>query len=165
MGCPSSTSLMIGKKVLDLFGKSIFAYWVRLKIKQIPAEQFSVINHLKPHRYSVQRLYCTVIYSLYRKIVHGPGWSKISVYSNCGDLHGSPASVIESLHKRALEIHHWAMHVEMRADSVSDHVALFLARKSHLKQNLSMACRGLFWKMKKKKKTKPSKAFPPKGST
>lgn len=95
-------------------------------------------------------LYC-VLYSLYRKTVQWPGWSKISVYSYCGDLHGGPAPVTESLHKRALEIHHRAMHVEMRADSVGDHVALFLARKSHLKRNLSVACRGLFWKMQKKK--------------
>lgn len=75
-------------------------------------------------------LYCD-LYSLYRKIVHGPGWSKISVYSYCGDLHGGPASVTESLHKRALEIHHWAMHVEMRADSVGDHVALF-SHENHI---------------------------------
>lgn len=65
MGYPFRTSLTReGKKVLEVFGKGIFAYWVRLKIKQIPAEQFSVMNHLKSHRYSVQRLYCTVIYTV-----------------------------------------------------------------------------------------------------
>lgn len=66
MGYLFSTSLIPRnkKKVLELFGKGIFAYWVRLKIKQIPAEWFSVMNHLKSHRYSVQRLYCTVIYTV-----------------------------------------------------------------------------------------------------
>lgn len=63
MGCPFSTSWE-GKRSLELFGKGIFAYWVRLKIKQIPAEQFLVMNYLKSHRYSVQRLYCTVIYTV-----------------------------------------------------------------------------------------------------
>lgn len=63
MGYPFSTSLMRGEQVFERFGKGIFAYWVRLKIKQIPAEQFSVMNHLKSHNYNVQRLYCTVIYT------------------------------------------------------------------------------------------------------
>lgn len=52
------------KKVVELFEKGIFAYCVGLKIKQIPAEQFSVMNYLKSHRYCVQRLYCTVIYTV-----------------------------------------------------------------------------------------------------
>lgn len=148
-GLPALTSLTWGGKVLQLFGKGIFAYWVRLKIKKDTSWVVLIDESLKISQIfgTKSLLYCD-LYSLYRKIVHGPGWSKIRVYSYCGDLRSGRASVTKSLHKGALEIHHWAMHVEMRADSVGDHVALFLARKSHLKRNLSVACRGLFWKTK-----------------
>lgn len=163
MGYPFSTSLTWGEKVLELFGKRHFCLLSQTKNKKDTSWVVLSDESLK-----ISQIFCTKallycdLYSLYRKIVHGPGWSKIRVYSYCGDLCGGPASVTKSLHKRALEIHHWSMRVEMRADSVGDHVALFLATK--ITFEVKSVC-GLSGTFLKNERAKPYKAFPPKGST